>query len=1150
MNNVPGNSIADRVSNWCVESKSRLGQALDSDARLGQEHAHLSTELRSLLLRAREAQLPSDDGIIQYGAAGLLCDFDRILRRLAAPASYRRVTDLLAGFEMTPSNETSWAPAKALEPFEHQIARLMERIDDLCARVSYSQSPDAVAAAHQASARQLLDTVRQAPIAETSTSGRNHPFYVPKHARADKAKSAAWTVGISLLLATTQNALLVLIFVGLAIYFVALMVVTNSIDNDEQQEAQQAADFVESLKHETSELHAQSENLLAAMRRDMESRLDDAIRSAAGTGTELVSLVKSIASTAHRASGMSLGQIAASDLVSWLYGHSDNGNFLALQRRIQTHKSLSSRVGTERLEIADCLAAVRVNDCDQIHVLVDDKVTRPVGTMLVFALLQASTAGRSRFIFVEPGRLAEGYRVFGALNESPSTRLGERLYITHLGEVADAVSVLRTYVGRIKEAVTRKADEGFRVGNLAGEGGEMFLQRAIVVLDRTEESRWPEKDSRRLEEYVAELRALAEVGAKEGSVLLIELERKPIASIEGFPGVADRRVEMVATSAGFILAEDMLARFPEATNAAAIGALCDQWSEAARKADTTLSQKEAKLDWSDSVKSDTRYGLEVEIGRYGADRPARLVLGKDGGHHAICIGRTGSGKTNLFHVVIGNLVRRYSPEELELYLLDFKEGVEFAAYAEPALPHCRAVAIDSDRPFGLSVLTHLRRELNRRASLFKAAGSGIANLETYEKKTGENMPRIVLLIDEFQVLLQVGEKMAGASSGAAATALEDLVRRGRSFGLHVILGSQTLAGRELTPATLAQLAVRIVLPCSPADAFALLGEQNVSNQLRGPGDAIVWRIGQGDVSDSHLAKIYASNSDDVAQLAEASCDYLARSSKALPAPFIFRGSGPTGLEEVMPHLLEMNSQARNQSHLLFALGSPTSFGERPVGHLKPERARNVLLVHRNDDTRAGFLYSALESLLTINAAARVFVCDFDRTPDIFGNSLSDLLRSNFPDRVVKVDEQNLAASVESLSALDASPDSEQPVVFAINGIGRSTLARCQPFGKLLREGSERGVHVVATLDSLRNVERFAERAWMSEFGIRAMGPASASDSQKFLDSGDAEMLSGDHQYFILDDTLPGRLTRLQVLTPSLRPKEQEQPELIAEVTNG
>ena len=74
------------------------------------------------------------------------------------------------------------------------------------------------------------------------------------------------------------------------------------------------------------------------------------------------------------------------------------------------------------------------------------------------------------------------------------------------------------------------------------------------------------------------------------------------------------------------------------------------------------------------------------------------------------------GKSNLLHVLIHQLALRYSPEELELYLLDFKE-VEFNVYLTERLPHARVIASRADREFGLSVLRRFREEIGRRQRL-------------------------------------------------------------------------------------------------------------------------------------------------------------------------------------------------------------------------------------------------------------------------------------------------------------------------------------------------------------------------------------------------------------------------------------------------
>ena len=79
--------------------------------------------------------------------------------------------------------------------------------------------------------------------------------------------------------------------------------------------------------------------------------------------------------------------------------------------------------------------------------------------------------------------------------------------------------------------------------------------------------------------------------------------------------------------------------------------------------------------------ADSRAGIDVPLGRAGAMKLQHLDLGGGTSQHVLISGKTGSGKSTLLHVLITNLALRYSPDEVELYLVDFKKGVEFKAYA-------------------------------------------------------------------------------------------------------------------------------------------------------------------------------------------------------------------------------------------------------------------------------------------------------------------------------------------------------------------------------------------------------------------------------------------------------------------------------------
>src|SRR5262249_48798526 len=150
--------------------------------------------------------------------------------------------------------------------------------------------------------------------------------------------------------------------------------------------------------------------------------------------------------------------------------------------------------------------------------------------------------------------------------------------------------------------------------------------------------------------------------------------------------------------------------------------------------------------------------------------------------------------------------------------IDFKKGVEFQGYAAHRLPHARVVAIESEREFGLSVLQRLDGILKERGDKFRDAG--VNDLAGYRaERPHEKMPRILLIVDEFQEFFVEDDKLAQE----AALLLDRLVRQGRAFGLHVLLGSQTLGGAySLARSTIDQMAVRIALQCSDADAQLIL----------------------------------------------------------------------------------------------------------------------------------------------------------------------------------------------------------------------------------------------------------------------------------------------------------------------------------------
>lgn len=178
--------------------------------------------------------------------------------------------------------------------------------------------------------------------------------------------------------------------------------------------------------------------------------------------------------------------------------------------------------------------------------------------------------------------------------------------------------------------------------------------------------------------------------------------------------------------------------------------------------------------------------IESPIGARGGGDRLRLWFGVNHDNqpcaHGMLGAMTGAGKSNLYHALISGLAVRYSPEELRLYLIDGKDGVEFQPYR--ILPHAEVVSLRSSPELSRSVLAELIAEKERRNAMF--VHCGVNDFTSYRAK-GEpegKLPRILLLVDEYQELFE------GDKDGIASNQLLQLSQQGRSAGIHMLLASQ------------------------------------------------------------------------------------------------------------------------------------------------------------------------------------------------------------------------------------------------------------------------------------------------------------------------------------------------------------------------
>lgn len=293
--------------------------------------------------------------------------------------------------------------------------------------------------------------------------------------------------------------------------------------------------------------------------------------------------------------------------------------------------------------------------------------------------------------------------------------------------------------------------------------------------------------------------------------------------------------------------------------------------------------------------------IVFNLGKSGLDTVSVCIGDKVTQHHNILIsGAVGKGKSNLLEVMIHSLCTRYSPAELELYLLDFKDGLTFKPYSEKGekswLPHAKMLGLESDRDVGVAVLKDLEKERLHRAELFRNAPNGGAqNYEDYRKKFPQNViPRIILVIDEYQKLFETSDII----SDEASALLENLVRQGRACAIHVILASQSITGAAgllgKDERIYAQFPVRIALQNTISESYALFQSGNdAAAQLRVRGEAVL-NVHYGALDSNQKFTVAYAEPGKMKELRQKFCEQCEASY-----PVIFTRSDPMDFSMIM-----------------------------------------------------------------------------------------------------------------------------------------------------------------------------------------------------------------------------------------------------------
>ncbi len=223
----------------------------------------------------------------------------------------------------------------------------------------------------------------------------------------------------------------------------------------------------------------------------------------------------------------------------------------------------------------------------------------------------------------------------------------------------------------------------------------------------------------------------------------------------------------------------------------------------------------------------SQHEVSVPVGWDINHKEVCFEIGNAQNHTLIC-DHSGSGKSNFLHVLIQNLAFYYAPDEVQLFLLDYKERVEFNAYTDPILEHARLVSVASSISYGITFLKWLCDEMEKRADRFKQFN--VKDLSDYRKH--DEMPRLIVVIDEFQVLFSDNSTKG---KEIVERSLNTLLKKGRSYGVHLVLATQTMRGTDINPSFKAQIANRIALPMDADDSAKILDDDAACELVRPEG---------------------------------------------------------------------------------------------------------------------------------------------------------------------------------------------------------------------------------------------------------------------------------------------------------------------------
>lgn len=388
------------------------------------------------------------------------------------------------------------------------------------------------------------------------------------------------------------------------------------------------------------------------------------------------------------------------------------------------------------------------------------------------------------------------------------------------------------------------------------------------------------------------------------------------------------------------------------------------------------------------------------------------------GHiHCFIIGQSGTGKSVFLHDVILGAMAKYSPEELELYLMDFKiGGVEFNRYKNEK--HVKALLVDnSDIQITLEILKDINNKMRERGKLLRA--SGVSNIVEYNRvNPDKKMPRIVFVADECHVMFPSMNSKEAKLYREISEILAKIAKEGRSQGVHLVLATQTIAQSEIPSEVINNISDFYLLKCSPGDS-----ERLVRESVETTGHLKTGQVLHHDIENDVVFKsTYMPTSDAIEVIKKINAKTLSFKNEQ----FYFVGSQVFEIDDEVTRLLTEQS-----GKAVIALGRSIDTKMEPVIiPLRNEYADNLMLFGINDEEQVS--RTAMASIKSLRLTSKnIKIKVINCLPDEQRNTNRLLLELAKRQEIELYKPSSCGVELQSIATSIKHRDADQTVLYIL-----------------------------------------------------------------------------------------------------------------------